>query len=315
MNLESYRGCCRQGTDWLLQQLNADGSIGPVADDLYYYRVPWAFALVGEIEAASRALEWTKRNMLTPEGALEGVTPQGVFELKFGLQGASDGQLDSPRGVSVDGQGNIYVADTGNKRIQKFDSTGVYQGKWEHWGLNAQPFLRPVAVAVDSNGGFYVSDQSNSRISRYDTSGKYQNTFGGKGSSDGQFMSQLGIAVDRVDNVYVADVHNSRIQKFDASGNFLTKWGRQGFGDGEFNQPFRVAVNHESGNVYVSDGNHRVQKFDSSGRFIDKWNRFGNDWLVRPYGIGVGPVTGNSDTRPVWVTTFYDRLLQACVGG
>ena len=84
MNLESYRGCCRQGTDWLLQQLNADGSIGPVADDLYYYRVPWAFALVGEIEAASRALEWTKRNMLTPEGALEGVTPQGVFADRYG---------------------------------------------------------------------------------------------------------------------------------------------------------------------------------------------------------------------------------------
>ena len=169
-------------------------------------------------------------------------------------------------------------------------------------------------MAVDSNGGFYVSDQSNSRISRYDASGNYQNTFGGKGSSDGQFMSQLGIAVDRVDNVYVADVHNSRIQKFDASGKFLTKWGRQGFGDGEFNHPFRVVVNHKSGNVYVSDGNHRVQKFDSSGRFIDKWNRFGNDWLVRPYGVGVGPVIGNSETRPVWVTTFYDRLLQACVG-
>ena len=84
MNLESYRGCCRQGTDWLLQQLNADGSIGPVADDLYYYRAPWTFALVGEIEAASRALEWTKRNMLTPEGALEGGTPQGVFADRYG---------------------------------------------------------------------------------------------------------------------------------------------------------------------------------------------------------------------------------------
>ncbi|MEC7841905.1 MAG: hypothetical protein VX911_03410, partial [Candidatus Latescibacterota bacterium] len=84
MNLESYRSCCRQGTDWLLQQLNADGSVGPVADDLYYYRVPWTFALVGEIEAASRALEWTKRNMLTPEGALEGVTPQGVFADRYG---------------------------------------------------------------------------------------------------------------------------------------------------------------------------------------------------------------------------------------
>jgi hypothetical protein len=84
VSLEIYRHCCRRGTDWLLEQLNADGSIGPVADDLYYYRVPWTFALVGEIEAASRNLEWINRNMLTAKGAFEGLTPQGSFADRYG---------------------------------------------------------------------------------------------------------------------------------------------------------------------------------------------------------------------------------------
>ena len=82
--LERCRASCRRGTDWLLQFVNEDGSIGPAADDLCYYRVPWTLALVGEIEAATRVLEWIKRHMLTPEGAFEGVTPQGGFEDRYG---------------------------------------------------------------------------------------------------------------------------------------------------------------------------------------------------------------------------------------
>lgn len=55
-NLMIYRQACRKGTDWLLNLMNSDGSIGPVDDRLYYYRVPWSFALMGELTAASQAM-------------------------------------------------------------------------------------------------------------------------------------------------------------------------------------------------------------------------------------------------------------------
>jgi hypothetical protein len=83
-NLAVYREACRKGTAWLLQHMNADGSIGPVEERLYYYRVPWTFALVGEITAASRVLDWVHRFMFTAEGAFEGVSPLGVFESLYG---------------------------------------------------------------------------------------------------------------------------------------------------------------------------------------------------------------------------------------
>ena len=82
--LEIYRSACRKGTDWLLNFMNADGSIGPVQDRLYYYRVPWTFALMGEVTASSRVLDWISRNMLSPKGAFEGVSPQGGFEHRYG---------------------------------------------------------------------------------------------------------------------------------------------------------------------------------------------------------------------------------------
>jgi hypothetical protein len=82
--LSAYRQACRKGTDWLLDHMNADGSIGPVDAGLYYYRAPWAFALMGEISVASRVLDWIHRYMFTPEGAFEGISPQGGFEGRYG---------------------------------------------------------------------------------------------------------------------------------------------------------------------------------------------------------------------------------------
>lgn len=73
--LATYRQACRKGADWLLNFMNQDGSIGPVQDSLYYYRVPWTFALMGEIAAASQVLDWIHRHMLLPEGTFEGVSP------------------------------------------------------------------------------------------------------------------------------------------------------------------------------------------------------------------------------------------------
>jgi len=75
-NLATYRQACRKGTDWLLNLMNQDGSIGPAQERLYYYRVPWAFALMGEITAASRVLDWVHRHMFSPEGAFEGLEPR-----------------------------------------------------------------------------------------------------------------------------------------------------------------------------------------------------------------------------------------------
>ena len=82
--LASYREVSRRAIDWLLERINVDGSIGPVHERLYYYRAPWTLALMDKRAADSRLLDWIGRQMFSAEGAFIGVSPQGVFESRYG---------------------------------------------------------------------------------------------------------------------------------------------------------------------------------------------------------------------------------------
>jgi len=82
----------------------------------------------------------------------------------IGGYGAGNSNLNSPRGVAVDSSDNIYVADSGNNRIMKFESTGEYITKWGIFGTGDGQFSNPNNVAVDSNGIIYVADTENNRV-------------------------------------------------------------------------------------------------------------------------------------------------------
>lgn len=70
--LKLYRDMRDKGTQWLLKQMNSDGSIGDAREGFYFYRAPWTFAATGETESASAICGWVRKNMLTPQGAIDG---------------------------------------------------------------------------------------------------------------------------------------------------------------------------------------------------------------------------------------------------
>jgi uncharacterized repeat protein (TIGR01451 family) len=185
------------------------------------------------------------------------------------------GGFNQPFGVGVDGASNVYVADSGNNRVQKFTSSGGLITTWGSIGSGDGQFNSPRAVAVDGSGDVYVVDTNNHRIQKFTSSGGFITKWGSIGSGNGQFNFPRGIAVDGSDNVYVADANNERIQKFTSSGAFITAWGSAGSGNGQFAFPSGVAMDG-SDNVYVADSvNHRIQKFTSSGTFITTWGTAG----------------------------------------
>jgi len=214
---------------------------------------------------------------------------------------AIGGAVKAPLGIATDASDNIYVADTGNNRIVKFDSSLDFLGKIGSTGSGNSQFSNPSGVAVDGSGNIYVADSSNNRIQKFDSDGNFLWTVGAFGSGNEQFNHPIGVVVDSSGYVYVADSGNNRIQKIDPSGNYVGQFGSKGSANNQFSYPTGVAVDG-SGNIYVSDsGNNAVKKFNSAGTWI--WtNTYG---LGNPQGVAVDS-GGNVDVSSI----AYDQILQ-----
>ena len=171
------------------------------------------------------------------------------------------GKFDVPWGLTTDQEGNVYVSDTSNARIQKFQADGQPLLKWGRDGSFDGAFFFPRGVAVDFVGNIYVADESNNRIQKFDARGSFLTKWGREGRGPGQFKSPWGIACDALGNVYVVDSGNHRIQKFEGNGTFLCSFGNRGKTEGQVNFPYGIAVDKE-GCVFVADsGNNRVLKY------------------------------------------------------
>ena len=182
-----------------------------------------------------------------------------------------------PTGLAADSSGNVYVFDSGNHRVLKFDPAGALLQQWGGEGSAEGQFNcyedegTICGLAVDAQDNVYVVDKGNYRIQKFDAAGNFILSWGSQGTGDGQFVRPIYVAVDAQGHVFVTDDRNPVVQKFDANGVFLGKWGSLGAAEGQFNHATGIAVDSE-GNVYVSDyENQNIQKFDNNGRFLLSW--------------------------------------------
>ncbi len=238
----------------------------------------------------------------------------------FGTTGPENGQFISPHGLALAPDGSIYVADSGNHRVVKFDADGKFAlafGTWSgeppggnvlnpSWAPPGGTFYEPWDVAVGPDGSVYVADLWNSRVQKFDANGKFIKLWGGFDDSgqraigaEGRFYGPRGIAVSEDGRVFVADTGNKRVQVFDEDGNFLFQFGGGGLLDGNLDEPVGLAVT-EDGEVIVADTwNGRLQVFSAEdGRALRKWDvdgwfdpavpDQGQSKVGKPY-LGVGP--------------------------
>lgn len=218
----------------------------------------------------------------------------------WGSSGASNGQFSSPTGIAVASNGDVYIGENGNHRIQVFSSTGTFKSIF-----NSTDVSEPQGMAFDGSGNLWVADALTNNIKKFNSGGTLLATYGSSGTGNGQFNTPSDLAVDSNGNVFVADYSNSRIEKFDSVGNYVTQWGSNGAGNGQFNNPIGVAVD-ASGNVYVSeDSNCRIQKFTNSGSFVATWGSAGssNGQLLIPQKLAV------DTSGDVYVADAYNARL------
>ena len=131
-----------------------------------------------------------------------------------GIVGANDGQFNDPQGLAVDSIGNIYVVETGNIRVQKFDPSLPFVLKWGTSGTGDGEFDHPRGAAVDSSGNVYVADTRQERIQKFDSVGTYVTEWGVHGTADGEFYTPSAVAVGVGGNIYVTDTSLHRVQRF-----------------------------------------------------------------------------------------------------
>lgn len=193
-----------------------------------------------------------------------------------------------PQFIAVGEDGSIYVTDFGNKRIQKFSSTGEYLTHWGNSGKQIEDFNNPTGIAV--NGDFvFVVDRDLNRIQKFSLDGEFIQTWGKKGTAEGQFLYPSGISVSN-GFLYVVDTGNQRIQVFSTDGEFTSSFGSSGLGPGQFLNPVGIDVDSE-GNIYVTDkGNGKIEKFNTDGELIKSFSFYFQNYVFSPEAIAIDPL-------------------------
>ena len=203
----------------------------------------------------------TPQPVETPIGELG----RGQFILQWGSPGSGAGQFEEPVDLVVDEAGNVYVADLGNKRVQKFDATGRFLAAWDG---GDESFVEPLAVATGPGGEIWVLDSHTNWVHRFDRGGKWQGKVGGPGSG---FYQAKGLVVDEEGVVYVADTGFSRVVKYSREGERIGEIGKRGSGPGEMFGPVGLAID-EDGLLYEADvENRRLQVLERNGTYVKAW--------------------------------------------
>lgn len=224
-------------------------------------------------------------------------TVAGIGGAGFGGDGgpAVLAELASPKGISVDDVGNLYIADSNNGRIRKVDTSGnittiAGNGNHQFTGDNALAIEAelnyPEGVVVDIEGNIYIADTRNNVVRKIDINGIIT-TIAGNGiagsSGDGgtatsaQLMQPNMLTFDGEGNIYIAETGSHQIRKVDLTGNISTVVGAGVAGPGlednalassaTLTVPSGIAVD-KADNLYIVDRfNHRIRK-SSKGKFF-----------------------------------------------
>jgi len=235
---------------------------------------------------------------VTPGGTISTVAGNGVAGFAGDGGPAVDAEINTPTGIRGDSAGNLYIADVGNQRIRKVDSSGTIttiagNGSTGYSGDGGPAvdagFYNPVRVALLPNGNILVADQSDHRVRLINSSTGIVTTFAGNGAGtpargaysgdggpavDASLNNPTAVAVTASGDVYIADQYNQRIREVNRSGIITTIAGNGSAGYGGDGGPaikatlnYPGAVNVDpAGNVYFNDDqNFRTRKVSTGG--------------------------------------------------
>ncbi|RME44332.1 MAG: hypothetical protein D6796_11925 [Caldilineae bacterium] len=221
---------------------------------------PWGIA-VGDDGRIYVADTWNHRIQVFDEDG-NFLSQFGAFADTQGDANAAPGAFWGPRDILIAPDGNLYVADTGNKRIQKFTPDGEFLGAWGGGGVVPGRFDEPTSLAMDSQGNLYVADAWNHRVQKFDPDFNFLTEWPVVGWESQSVVNKPFIAVDGQDRVFVSDPENYRLIVYSSEGDLLATFGQYGQDVQSFRLPLGLAFGPDDALYVVDSDNNRVMKFE-----------------------------------------------------
>ncbi len=229
------------------------------------------------------------------------------FQARWGSYGEGQSQFNQPTDLAVGSDGNVYIADGYNERVQVYGPRGefilmfgydVVTGgsagfeicagypqicqKGARGNGNGQ-FHSPSGVAISSSGDIYVADSQNNRVQVFGSNGSFKTQFG-----QSYIQNAGGVALDKNDNAYVVDTENRQIDVFDSTHSYKIS-----IGFPILNTPADVEIGLDTADgkrsLYIPDSaSNNVRVFDSDGRHLGSWDGSNSPSVFRyPNGVGI----------------------------
>lgn len=196
------------------------------------------------------------------------------FLMEFGSDSGSN--LKNPRAIALDSLNNIYIADTGNSEIKKFDAGGKLLLTWGSFGSANGQFRNPSGIFVNQKY-VYVADTGNARIEKFDKNGNFVYAWGAYGYAPEMFQTPVALAEDVSGNLFVSDSGENKIQIFDSNGNYIGKISPILTDGANFSETNSIGFDSKNNFYIVISDENKILKYDRLGNFIDFIGSAGNE--------------------------------------
>lgn len=233
----------------------------------------------------------------------------------WGEAGNKPLQFKEPQGISVDPSGYLYIADTGNERIQKLNSEGQFITEIGGYGWEREQFDTPLDVCAKNGLDVFVADFQNHRIERYDKDLHYLASFSTSEEwpENLQFGFPKAVDLSPQGELFCLDGENQRILKLDVLGEPQISFGDFDAGAGQLALPQRMMISQD-GKVFVSDaGKNCIVVFDIHSNYLYS---VGNDMLEMPMGMTATPdgflLVADSHKKQIWIFHTSGQWITAC---
>jgi len=216
-----------------------------------------------------------------------------------------EARLSLPSDVAVNGDGRIYVVDSGNHQVVIYNANGQRAGAFGSQGTGDGQLQSPLGIALGPDGAVYVADRGNKRLQVFSASGEFTRTLALQ--ADGEDVVPIDVAVSADGALLFVTANNShKVLVFAPNGAYLRGWGGKGEDQGKFHYPATVAVGADRQLHVVDVLNHRVQRFDADGDFRGALGQMGArpGSLFRPKGVAL------DNAGRIYVSDSYLGVVQ-----